>query len=427
MKLWDGRIMEKRELIAVVGPNGSGKSRLVNSILGNGNIRCIAFRDAFSLTGADYYHQQRWNSMDAEDSPTVMELLYRNHPAEVVRDHVGELFSALGIASLSEKRTVMLSSGELRKLQIASALLARPEVLVIDNPYAGLDAGARDVMNSLLEKVAAKGETGIILILSRESDIPSFITTVVRVGTAQRAGLDDKSRNAILSLPEASGDYHAEVVAELRNVSISYGGRKILDGVDWKIRNGEKWALCGRNGCGKSTLLSLICADNPQAYACDITLFDRKRGSGESIWDIKKHIGYVSPEMYRAYLQHVPAGEIVASGFTDIVGICRKPDPEQLSSARFWMNIFGIGDLEDRFFTELSSGEQHLCLLARAFVKDPEFLILDEPLHCLDDGNSALAKDVISTFCRRKNKTLVMVSHYTENFPDIIDRKFELP
>ena len=107
--------MEKGERIAVVGPNGSGKSRLVNSILGNGNIRCIAFRDAFSLTGADYYHQQRWNSMDAEDSPTVMELLYRNHPAEVVRDHVGELFSALGIASLSEKRTVMLSSGELRK------------------------------------------------------------------------------------------------------------------------------------------------------------------------------------------------------------------------------------------------------------------------------------------------------------------------
>ena len=223
--------------------------------------------------------------------------------------------------------------------------------------------------------MAAKGETGIILILSRESDIPSFITTVVRVGTAQRAGLDDKSRNAILSLPEASGDYHAEVVAELRNVSISYGGRKILDGVDWKIRNGEKWALCGRNGCGKSTLLSLICADNPQAYACDITLFDRKRGSGESIWDIKKHIGYVSPEMYRAYLQHVPAGEIVASGFTDIVGICRKPDPEQLSSARFWMNIFGIGDLEDRYFTELSSGEQHLCLLARAFVKDPDLII----------------------------------------------------
>lgn len=321
----------------------------------------------------------------------------------------------------------MLSSGELRKLQIASALLARPEVLVVDNPYAGLDVGARDVMNSLLEKVAAKGETGIILILSRESDIPPFVTSVVRMGTARRAGLDDKSRNAILSLPEASGDYHAEVVAELRNVSISYGGRKILDGVDWKIRNGEKWALCGRNGSGKSTLLSLICADNPQAYACDITLFDRKRGSGESIWDIKKHIGYVSPEMYRAYLQHVPAGEIVASGFTDIVGICRKPDPEQLSSARFWMNIFGIGDLEDRYFTELSSGEQHLCLLARAFVKDPEFLILDEPLHCLDDGNSALAKDVISTFCRRKNKTLVMVSHYTENFPDIIDRKFELP
>ena len=162
------------------------------------------------------------------------------------------------------------------------------------------------------------------------------------------------------------------------------------------------------------------------AYACDITLFDRKRGSGESIWDIKRHIGYVSPEMYRSFLRHIPAIQIVANGFFDTAGITRNPGPDQLATAEFWMKIFRIDRLKDRFFTELSSGEQHLCLLARAFVKDPELLILDEPLHCLDERNSILAKDIITAFCQRRNKTLIMVSHYQENFPGIIDRRLTL-
>lgn len=197
-------------------------------------------------------------------------------------------------------------------------------------------------------------------------------------------------------------------------------------GLDWSVNRGEKWALSGENGAGKSTLLSLICADNPQSYACDITLFGYKRGSGESIWDIKKHIGYVSPEMHRSYLKNLPAIEIVASGLHDSIGLYKKVKDEDLQICEWWMDIFGVKELKDRSFLQLSSGEQRMILLVRAFVKDPELLVLDEPLHGLDLYNRRLVKDIIETFCQRPSKTLVMVTHYEEELPDCIDHRLFL-
>ena len=169
-----------------------------------------------------------------------------------------------------------------------------------------------------------------------------------------------------------------------------------------------------------------MCADNPQSYACDITLFGRRRGSGESIWEIKKHIGYVSPEMHRAYLKNLPALSIVASGLHDSVGLYRRMRPEDEAQCLWWMDIFGIAGLKDRSFLQLSSGEQRLVLLARAFVKDPELLILDEPLHGLDPTNRRMVKDIIEAFCRRPDKTLVMVTHYEEELPAVIDHRLYL-
>ena len=183
--------------------------------------------------------------------------------------------------------------------------------------------------------------------------------------------LDDLQQR-IIDLSSDGNNYDSEEVVKLNKVSIRYGDRTILKELDWTVRRGEKWALSGENGAGKSTLLSLVCADNPQSYACDISLFGRKRGTGESIWEIKKHIGYVSPEMHRAYLKNLPAIEIVASGLHDSIGLYKRPQPEQMAICEWWMDIFGIADLKDKPFLQLSSGEQRLSLLARAFVKDPE-------------------------------------------------------
>ena len=212
----------------------------------------------------------------------------------------------------------------------------------------------------------------------------------------------------------------------MNHVSIVYGKRTILKSLDWTVHNGEHWALSGQNGAGKSTLLSLVCADNPQSYACDIPLFGRQRGTGESIWDIKKHIGYVSPEMHRAYHRDMPAINVVASGLKDSVGLYVKPTGDDIERCKFWMDVFGLEGKETAPFLEISSGEQRLVLLARAFVKDPELIILDEPLHGLDNRNRRLVKDVIDTFCKRRNKTLIMVSHYREEYPSCIDHEIKL-
>ena len=176
----------------------------------------------------------------------------------------------------------------------------------------------------------------------------------------------------------------------------------------------------------KRQLLSIVCADNPQSYANDIVLFGHQRGKGESIWDIKRNIGYISPEMHRAFQRNIPSVEIVASGLSDMHGLYSKPNAQQREQCIFWMRVFGVESLADRTFLSLSSGEQRLVLLARAFVKDPPLLILDEPLHGLDLINRRRVKDIIETFCQRRNKTLIMVTHYAEELPSCINHEIFL-
>ena len=213
---------------------------------------------------------------------------------------------------------------------------------------------------------------------------------------------------------------------DVQNLTKSFGALVLFERISFSIAEGQKVGLIAKNGTGKSTLLSLVCADNPQAYACDIQLFGHRRGTGESSWEIKRHIGYVSPEMHRAYKKDLPAIHIVASGLKDSVGLYVRPTESEYAQCRWWMDIFGIASLADRTFMSLSSGEQRIVLLARTFVKDPELLILDEPLHGLDDRNRQLVKDIIEAFCRRRNKTLVMVTHYEDELPPCIDHHLHL-
>ena len=313
----------------------------------------------------------------------------------------------------------------------------------MDNPFIGLDAPTRELLFSLLDRLTKMSSVQIILVLSMLDDIPSFITHVIPVDKMtvyskmeREAYLEafrsrdvavsfDELQQRIVDLPYGGNNYDSDEVVKLNKVSIRYDDRTILKELDWTVRRGEKWALSGENGAGKSTLLSLVCADNPQSYACDISLFGRRRGTGESIWEIKKHIGYVSPEMHRAYLKNLPAIEIVASGLHDSIGLYKRPQPEQMAICEWWMDIFGIAELKDKPFLQLSSGEQRLALLARAFVKDPELLILDEPLHGLDTYNRRRVKKIIEAFCHRKDKTMIMVTHYESELPGTItDRIF---
>lgn len=426
------------KITAIVGRNGSGKTQQIEQLrkqLASDSVRYIAFSDSYGPNvDGQYYLQLRWNQHDIDhETPTVGELLLRAYllagedtpERRELRQHLYALFH---MDEFLDKYIITLSSGELRKFQLTKTLFANPKLLIMDNPFIGLDAETRDQLKNLLWLLATERNMELILVLAKTDDIPDYVTDVQWMSENTSVPLHvltDVRREAILSLPYTDNNYDCQRVVEMHHVTIKYGTRTILNNVDWTIQNGERWALSGQNGSGKSTLLSLICADNPQSYACDITLFDRPRGSGETIWDIKKHIGYVSPEMHRSYKRNLPAIRIVASGLMDSIGLYAVPDKKDYDKCRFWLDIFGISHLAERPFLQLSSGEQRLVLLARAFVKDPQLLILDEPLHGLDLWNRRLTKDVIETFCQRRDKTMIMVTHYQTELPNnITHQKF---
>lgn len=453
-------ILKEQENWAIIGPNGAGKTLLVDILMGkyaiktgevlcfgedgksisvSGAVKCVAFRDIYSIIDVqNSYYQQRWNKGDEHEVPLVRDIM--KTADNVWLDMLLEWFS---IAELMAKEVTMLSSGELRKVLIVRSLLSKPRVLILDNPFIGLDAASRKTLDDLLSQVSKMDGLQIVLILSNPDDIPPMVTDILPVyqkGLLPAVSLqqflgDSDLKNMLFSPLENidlshlnKGDQDQpmfENAAILKDIHIRYGSRTILRNLDWQVKRGEKWALLGANGAGKSTLLSLVCGDNPQAYANNITLFDRKRGTGESIWDIKKRIGYISPEMHLYYLKNVRCLDVVGSGFFDTVGLYRKCNEEQEVLALEWMKVFRIDHLKEISFLNISSGEQRLALLARLFVKNPDLLILDEPLHGLDAVNKMYIKKLIEEYCG-KDKALIYVTHYESEIPDIIDKRLLL-
>ena len=212
----------------------------------------------------------------------------------------------------------------------------------------------------------------------------------------------------------------------MKNVTVEYGDKKILDNINWKVMQGERWLLTGPNGAGKSTLLSLITADNPKAYANEIYLFSKRRGTGESIWDIKKKIGFLSPELHVFFNQFSTCFETVASGLFDTIGLFRQLSDEDIETIDRWMQIGNISKLANKRLHELSLGEQRVVLLTRAMVKDPPLFILDEPCQGLDDERKSELIDLINEMCVAGNKTLIYVSHYENERPASISHFLKL-
>lgn len=442
------------ENAAIIGPNGSGKSLLVDIMLGNialkegaveitkngaelqyNKIKYISFRDIYRLSDTkNSYYQQRWNATENEESPLVKDILNIDRYAEGI-----SVVKMLNIEHILSKRLIFLSSGELRKMQLTKVLLTQPELLVIDNPYIGLDKESRDSVNNMLESISSNGNIQIVLVLSNPKDIPSYTTKLIAVKdktVVGEYGYNDFAKDTSIAnrlfeelnildvtLPKREIERPAFDKAVVMNkVNVRYYSKQILKDVSWTVKFGEKWALLGKNGCGKSTLLSLVCGDNPQGYANDITLFDRKRGTGESIWDIKKNIGYLSPDVHTYYQEDIPCIDVVASGYFDTVGLYKRPNEEQKALAIEWMKVFGAEHLADNSFLKISYGEQRLVLLTRVFVKQPKLLILDEPLHGLDAGKKRIAKMAIEKYCQ-SDITLIYVTHYEEEIPNIVTER----
>jgi molybdate transport system ATP-binding protein len=443
------------ETWAVVGPVGAGKTALAEVLLGRHRIesgtvswplldrlrargqaipwpasviRHVAFKEESGLFSyGRHYYQQRFNFIEPHEDLTLDTFLRTGTAADdaAVQTAAGQL----GVGDLLSLSFLKLSNGQVRRARIARALLTRPELLILDDPFLGLDvAGRRDLTDLLGDLV--RGGTRLLLI-TRPEAVPPWVTHVLELDRLavrwQGQWAEFLARQPEESPPapaSAAPSGATEPIIELRHVRVAYDERAVLRDVTWTVRAGERWAVLGPNGSGKSTLLSLLCGDHPQAYANDVRLFGRPRGSGESIWDIKRRIGLVSPELHLYFSEPLTAAAAAATGFFDVLAY-RPTTPAQAAVVRDLFAYFEVGALADRPFARLSTGEQRLVLLIRALVKDPPLLVLDEPFQGLDARAIRRARAWLDERLRPE-QTLLFVSHHAEEIPRTVNHRLRL-
>ena len=443
------------QILAIIGPSGSGKTTLINALSGkqfnNANIafantkagrpriNVITQQHQFKNLSntANFYYQQRFNSADSEDAVTVNNaLLVTGATQQLINTTVDQL----GIAYTKENPLIQLSNGEHKRFQLAKAILEKADWLLLDNPYTGLDISARKLLNEIIDTLVKKGSN--ILLVTSATDIPSSVTHVLQLenGTLSsplsRSEFNKQPKSSVtitvtptISFASVIPAYEYadfSVAIKMVNTNVAYDNRKILDNINWEVKKGECWNVSGHNGSGKSTLLSLVNGDNPQAFANEIYLFDKKKGSGESIWDIKQKIGYVSPELHHYFDAATAAYDVIASGLFDTIGLFRQLTKSHRTIIDQWINLLEIQSLGQKRFRQLSNGEQRLVLLARALVKNPPLLILDEPCQGLDKAVTAQFIALINEICLQLKTTLIYVTHYKEEIPPCVTYTLEL-
>ncbi len=439
---------------AFVGANGSGKSALARALSGELRLLSGDYHNDYTRIARLSFEQlqklmtEEWqrNNTDLlsegeDDTGRTTEQIIRQDVDDAVLCR--QLAEQFGISALLGRRFKYLSTGETRKALLCQALMSRPDLLILDEPFDGLDVASRAQLSSLLTGLAGP-EMSLVLVLNRFEDIA---TAIDHVGILADCSLTcTGTRDALLSQALVAQLAHAENLAgltlpavedpanritlprdqpliTLRQGVVSYQDRPILHHLDWEVLPGQHWQIVGPNGAGKSTLLSLVTGDHPQGYSNDLTLFGRRRGSGETIWDIKRHIGYVSSSLHLDYRVSASARSVILSGFFDSIGVYQSVSEKQQQLTRQWLLLLGLDSAADAPFHSLSWGQQRLALIARALVKHPALLILDEPLQGLDPLNRQLVRRWIDVLIAEGDTQLLFVSHHAEDAPQCITHR----
>jgi len=464
--------IKSNENWAVLGPNGAGKTTLAKSLFGGAPVVGGRITHHYDTKDSEsIYHsigyvspEQQRGIMEKEnlqldsrdfsgniDAVTTVEDIVLGrayHQASDRNDYshrLGNVTNKLRIESILGRNILSVSTGEMTKTLIARALLKNPRLLILDEPYDGLDDQSRRSLKTLLESLI-DDHIQMVLITHRLEEIMANISHVLLLKNGsvyQRGGRDDMLTKEMLDglyrrdsslpdrphhLPAPSGirkhirpDHSAHdervpgnVLIRMKNTTVKYQNVTILDKVNWTVRQGDNWMILGPNGAGKTTLLKLVVGENLQAYANDIYLFGKKKGSGESVWEIKENIGFISSELQARYPTHLSAFDVVCSGFFDSIGLYRLCSNEQKDLARAWINTLGIAYLADQKFGQISHGQCQLVLIARAMVKSPVLLILDEPCDGLDIANRDKLLQLLGVIGERTDTNLIYVTHHEE-------------
>ncbi len=435
------------------GPSGTGKTTLAKAIAGqlkyegtisfhldNGSplpaiVHYVSNWFQFTNLEGDrnFYYQQRYNKFAKNDTLTVFaELKHFAKEQQLSFEDVAPYLSTFGFENFKDQQLIELSSGEHKRLQLVKALWLQPQVLIIDQPYTGLDVQSRKDLNLVFDQLTAKGIS--LLLISNDDEQPDCINRFAEIQNGKivlRQNSEEISKGTVRKRKELpyflqqSPQISAPIMVKMKGINIAYGEKQVLKNIDWEVKAGEKWLLQGHNGSGKSTLLSLINGDHPQAYANDIHLFGKKRGSGESIWEIKEHLGIISPELHWYYDMNANVGQTIASGFFDSMSLYQKLGYEQQQKLDQVLYFFDLKEVKHKTLGSLPLGQQRLALLARTIVKHPELLILDEPCQGLDKEQTQYFNDVIDDLSKN-GQTLIYVGHFQTQLPSCIDNRIIL-
>ncbi|MBN1953110.1 MAG: ATP-binding cassette domain-containing protein [Bacteroidales bacterium] len=328
--------------------------------------------------------------------------------------------------STEKKRSIRtFSSGEQRKALLTYLISKSPGFLVVDNPFDCLDSESVAQLKAQITELAK--HIPVVQIFKRSGDLLPFISHVLLIEEDQlrhvhkleeylQLHIHKETGSIQGSIPPPSKEFNdiPEILVELKDVAVNYGDRPVLRQINWQIKRGEFWQLTGPNGSGKTTLLTMIYGDNPKAYGVELYLFGKKKGSGESVWDIKKKIGYFTPSITELFHRNNTVEQMVISGLLDTIGLYRKATGHQQEIADAWLRALGITELRNESFQRLSQIHQRLVLIARAMIKHPPLLILDEPSTGLDDSSAAMLSELINAIAAESRTAILYVSHRQE-------------
>ncbi|MEP5766153.1 MAG: ATP-binding cassette domain-containing protein [Halieaceae bacterium] len=442
---------------ACVGPNGAGKSTLAgilsrqlqwgsghysrNQLLQSGGCAYVCFEQQKALCDRDQRLDDSEFRSDASDPGTTVAKALG--VADLDGSGAREWIERMHIDHILQRGIRYISTGEMRKTLLLRAILQRPQLLILDSPLDGLDRASQTSMSNILEQLLLSDMS--LMLLSRSlHQLPAGFTHVLVLDAGEVLACGPREQvladPAVSSLmnptatvmsalpPLATRPYQLEPEQDrlqLSGVSVSYGDTTVLDKVSWTLGPGQHCNISGPNGCGKTTLLSLISGDNHKAYGQDITLFGRRRGSGESVWDIKQKFGVLNTQMHLNHVRGLRVVEVVVSGFFDTVGLYDDWGGKQLEIAEGWLRALGLEEFSRSSFDTLSFGLQRMALLARAMVKSPAILILDEPCLGLDAHHTGIILRAIDHIAEHSDTQILYVSHSIGEIPTCINQWLE--
>jgi len=435
---------------AVLGGNGAGKTTFLSLIRGdiwpapgcgrrvyrwNGQAKetPIGFREQTALASSellDLYRTMAWNvsGLEAVCSGFQGTPLFSGKLDRARLERASDVIAELGIEELGDRRILTMSQGEAKKVLIARAMVQQPRFLFLDEIYTGLDARSRDMVMRLLERVAEQG-TQILWSAHDAKEIPASVTHVLilqsgkimeqgRISdmpTGVIAQSKSKPRVTLGRTPESKPqERRSESRVRMEDVDVFQGGRRILEHIDWTVETRQNWALLGKNGSGKTTLLKLIIGELRPLWGGKIRRFGRD--DPQSLWEIRKRISLVTPDLQAMHASRQTGLDMVVSGFYGSVGLFDEPTQSQKVSARSWFQLLDVTWMENREVRTLSYGQIRMLLVMRAVVTRPRILLLDEPFSGLDEDARGKVLSIVEEFACADTSVIYVSHRYNELF-----------